>query len=92
MAAAVLANGSVILNISRDSLKLQMVHFLLIRHVCITDCLGAMLVLPVPLLAVAKVRTKINYFYKLKLESETHKLPFFINATCSAYQTCKFRA
>ncbi len=55
MTAAVLANGSVIINISRDSLKLKMVHFLLIRHVCITDCLGAMLVLPVPLLAVAKV-------------------------------------
>jgi len=59
--AAVLANGSLVLNISGDSLKLRMVHFLLIRHVCITDGLGALLVLPVPLAAVIKVENLFSY-------------------------------
>jgi hypothetical protein len=48
-------NTSVIANISNDSLKLRMIHFILIRHVCITDCLGAAIVLPVPLITIAMV-------------------------------------
>ncbi|CAL8070016.1 unnamed protein product [Orchesella dallaii] len=52
--SALLTNGLVIMNISRDSLKLRMVHFLLIRHVCITDSVGALFVLPIPLISFIK--------------------------------------
>jgi hypothetical protein len=54
-------NTSVIANISNDSLKLRMIHFILIRHVCITDCLGAAIVLPVPLITIAMVTTHIPF-------------------------------
>ncbi|XP_043197799.1 trace amine-associated receptor 13c-like [Amphibalanus amphitrite] len=48
--AAVILNICVIQNIYHNDLKLKTVHFLLIKNLCIVDLIGALCVLPVPLI------------------------------------------
>ncbi|XP_037086143.1 octopamine receptor-like, partial [Pollicipes pollicipes] len=48
--ASVVLNICVIQNIYHNDLKLKTVHFLLIKNLCIVDLIGALCVLPVPLI------------------------------------------
>ena len=43
-----------IYNLCKFQLKMQTVNFLLIKNLCIVDLVGALVVLPVPLIATAK--------------------------------------
>ena len=50
------SNCSVILNISRNDIKNQIVSFVLIKNLCIVDLFGALLILPAPLAATYQGR------------------------------------
>ena len=50
---AVGLNVLVIHNICCNELKLRSVNFILIRNLCVVDLLGALLILPVPLVVTA---------------------------------------
>ena len=54
--SALVINALVVHNICESDLKLRSVNFLLIQHLCVSDCVGAALVLPAPLLATARGR------------------------------------
>ncbi len=47
----VASNVSIILNISLNELKRRNTNFVLIKHLCIVDLCGAILIVPVPLAA-----------------------------------------
>jgi hypothetical protein len=51
LSITVIANVMVIINMSCSELKRKTVNFVLIKHLCFVDLLGAMLVLPVPLVS-----------------------------------------
>ena len=51
---AIVCNGLVIHNISKCELKMRTVNFILIKNLCTVDLMGALLILPVPLVATAR--------------------------------------
>jgi hypothetical protein len=51
---SVAANSLVVHNICQNKLKMRSVNFLLIKNLCIVDLVGALMVLPVPLVATAR--------------------------------------
>lgn len=57
---SIVLNISVIHNIYHNDLKLKTVHFLLIKNLCIVDLIGALCVLPIPLIATLQGEWTFN--------------------------------
>ena len=64
----VVSNCSVILNISRNDIKNQIVSFVLIKNLCIVDLFGALLILPAPLAATYQGTNAAQWLQCVKLQ------------------------
>ena len=60
---SVISNCSIVLNIVNSDIKKSIVTFVIIKNLCIADCIGACLVLPAPLAATFRGRASSSQYF-----------------------------